>query len=73
MISQISNKRAIALIDENNQKTTQQSIAIKNYTHVFISPEIALSKKFKANSLHNLFFAKQISFLAMNKIYLVEE
>lgn len=73
MINQISNGRAIALTGENNQKATQQFIATKNYTHVFTSPEIALSKKFKTNVLDNPSFAKQISLLAIDKIHLVKE
>lgn len=59
MINRISNGKAIALIGENNQKAVQQSIARKNYTHVFTSPEIALSKKFKANILDDPCFANR--------------
>ena len=37
---------AIFLNGDNNKETTQCEIATRNYTHVFTSPEIALSKKF---------------------------
>lgn len=34
---------------DNNQENTQYIIAIGYYTHIFISLEIAQSKKFKKN------------------------
>ncbi len=49
MINKIPQGKAIALTGENNQQKTQQSITRKAYTHIFTSPEIALSKKFKLN------------------------
>lgn len=57
MINYIYNKKAITLTSENNPKTVQQSIIHKNYTHIFISFEITLSKKFKANMLNDFCFA----------------
>ena len=47
MINCIPNGKAIALTGENNHKVVQQAIATEGYTHVFTSPEIALSKKFR--------------------------
>ena len=47
MINRVPQGKAIALTEENNQKETQHFIATKAYTHVFISPEIALSKNSK--------------------------
>lgn len=73
MINQITSGKAIALTGENNQKAVQQAIAHPDYTHVFTSPEIALSKKFKANVLDNPRFASRLSLLAIDKIHLVEE
>lgn len=73
MINQISNRKAIVLTEKNNQKATKQFIATENYTNVFISPEIVLSKIFKANFLDNPSFAKRISILAIDKIHLVEK
>ena len=73
MINRVSSGKAIALTGENNQKTVQQSIRSQDYTHVFISPEIALSKKFKANILDNPRFARRLCLLAIDKIHLVEE
>lgn len=73
MINRIPNGKAIALTGENNQKAVQKSIACENYTHVFTSPEIALSKKFKANVLDDPRFASRLSLLAIDEIHLVEE
>ena len=41
----------IVLNENNNQESTQQAIVIGDYTHVFTSPKIVLSKKFKKNIL----------------------
>lgn len=49
------------------------SIVSQNYTHVFTSPEIALSKIFKANVLDILHFAQWLSFLAIDEKHLVKE
>ena len=73
MINYISSGKAIALTKENNQKAVQQSIGSQDYTHVFTSPKIALSKKFKVNILDNSRFARRLFLLAIDKIYLVEE
>lgn len=73
LINQIASWKTIALTGENNQKAVQQSIARQNYTHVFTSPEIALSKKFKANVLDDPRFSSRLSLLAINKIHLVKE
>lgn len=73
MINRIASGKAIALTGENNHKAVQQSIARKNYTHVFTSPEIALSKKFKANVLDDPRFASRLSLLPVDEIHLIEE
>ena len=73
MINRISNGKAIALTRENNQKDIQYTIATEGYTHVFTSPEIALSKKFETNILNHLCFAQQLSLLVIDEIYLIEE
>ena len=70
MINRVPQGKAIALTRENNQKETQQLIATKAYTHIFTSPKIALSKKFKANVLDNPQFAKRLSLLAIDEIHL---
>ena len=72
MINQIASGKAIALTGDNNQKAVQQSVATGDYTHVFTSPEIALSKKFKLHVLDNLCFANRLSLLAIDEIHLVE-
>ena len=63
----------IVLNGDNNKETTQCKIARGNYTHVFTSPEIALSKKFKKNILHQHVFTDRLCLLAIDKIHLVEE
>ena len=73
MINRIPIGKAIALTGNNNQKETQQKIAEGSYTHIFTSPEIALSKKFKTNILDNSLFAQRISLCAIDEIHLVEE
>lgn len=73
MINCIPNGKAIALTGENNLKAVQQAITTEGYTHVFTSPEIALSKKFKANVLDNRCFSDRLSLLAIDEIHLVEE
>ena len=73
MINLIPNGKAIALTGENNQKDVQHAIATEGYTHVFTSPEIALSKKFKTNVLDHPCFAQRLSLLAIDEIHLIEE
>lgn len=73
MINCILNGKAIALIRENNLKAVQQAIATKGYTHIFTSPKITLSKKFKANILDNHCFSERLSLLVIDEIYLVKE
>ena len=48
-------------------------IANGRYTHVFTSPEMALSKKFKQFILNRSFFTKRLCLLAIDEIHLVEE
>lgn len=73
LINRIASGKAIALMRENNQKAVQQSIAHRYYTLVFSSPEIALSKKFKANILDDPHFSSRLSLLAIDETHLVKE
>lgn len=73
MINRIAQGKAIVLTKENNQKDMQQSIASRNYTHIFTSPKIALSKKFKANVLGDPRFSSRLLLLAIDKIHLVDK
>lgn len=73
MINRIRNGKAIALTGENNQQSTQCEIATGNYTHLFTSPKIALSMKFKKNLLDNTHFSERFQFLTIDEIYLVEQ
>lgn len=51
MINQLPNGKALVLNGENNQKHVHKQAATGRYTHIFTSPEIAFSKKFKKNVL----------------------
>ena len=42
-------------------------------THIFTSPEIALSKNFKKNVLDDPLFSDRLCFLAIDEIHLVEQ
>lgn len=48
-------------------------IANERYSHVFISHEIALSKKFKQNILDCFFLTKRLCLHTVDKIHLVKE
>lgn len=69
MINRIPNSKAIALTGENNQKDVQHIIETKRYIHVFTSPEIALSKKFKTNVFNHPCFAQRLFFLVIDEIH----
>lgn len=73
MMNYIASGKAIVFIKKNNYKGVQQTIAYQYYNHVFTSPKIALSKKFKASVLDNLWFSSPLSLLAINEIYLIEK
>ncbi len=73
MINRIAQGKAIVLTRENNQKDVQQSIASQNYTHVFTSLKIALSKKLKMNVLDDPRFSNRLLLLAIDKIHLVDK
>lgn len=47
IINCIPYRKSIVLNEKNNTKQILANIAIKGYTHIFTSPEIAFSKKFK--------------------------
>lgn len=73
IINRISNSKAIALIEENNQKHTQPQITIYNCIQVFTCFVITFLKKFKQNILDNPLFKLLLLLLATNKIYLVKK
>ena len=58
IINQISTKKFIALIGNNNEKETKQKIAEKLCIHIFTSLGIALIKKFRANIFDHFPFAQ---------------
>ncbi|MCJ1348467.1 hypothetical protein MMC31_006699 [Peltigera leucophlebia] len=69
----LPNGHAIVLNGDNNKESTQCEIARGHYTHVFTSPEIALSKKFKKNILDQHLFTDRLCLLAVDEIHLVKE
>ena len=69
----LPNGHAIILNGNNNKENTQCEIARGHYTHVFTSPEIALSKKFKKNILDQHLFTDWLCLLAVDEIHFVEE
>lgn len=73
MINCIPTGKAIALTGNNNNKQMQEDVATKSYTHVFTSPEIALSKAFQDNILDNWLFASRLLLLVIDEIHLVEK
>ena len=73
MINRIPQGRGIVLNGENNNKRVLEDIAQGGYTHVFTSPEIALSKKFKNCILDQTSFTDRLCLLAVDEIHLVEE
>lgn len=73
LINYLPYRKVVILTDKNNQKNMQRKIANENYTHVFISPKIALSKKFKENVLNNPSFMACLSLLPIDEIHLVEQ
>lgn len=66
-------RKGIVLNRENNINNVLTEIANRRYSHVFTSPETALSKKFKQNFLNCFSFTEHLCLLDIDKIYLVEE
>ena len=63
-INRLPGGKGIVLNEQNNTNSVLAEIANKEYSHVFISPEIALSKKFKQNILDCFSFTKRLCLLA---------
>lgn len=72
MINQVPTGETIALTGENNRKSLQESISRESYMHIFTSPKIALSKKFKTHVLDNPIFASRPSLVAIDENHLVQ-
>lgn len=72
-INSIPNGKGLVLNGENNQKKVLQDVARGGYTHIFTSPEITLSKKFKQNILDNYRFTDRLCLMAIDEIHLVDE
>lgn len=73
MINQKPTGKALVFNGENNHKHIHQQAAKGDYTHIFTSLKIALSKKFKNNVLDDPKFMDQLCFLVIDKIHLVDQ
>lgn len=73
MINWKPNTKALILNGENNHKHIHQQVAKRDYTHIFTSLEIALSKKFKKNVLDDNKFMDRLCLFAIDKIHLVAQ
>lgn len=65
--------KGIVLNWENNTNSILAEIANGEYSRVFTSLEIALSKNFTQNILDCSFFIKCLCLFAVDEIYIVEE
>ena len=72
MINQLPQDKAIFFNGENNPKSILAEVPCEHYTHVFTSPEIALSKKFKKCILDQQFFTNRLCLLAIDEIHLID-
>lgn len=55
------------------EKTVEEWVACKNYTHIFTNPEIAFSKKFKKCILDQQSFTNCLCLLAIDEIHFIKE
>ena len=73
MINRLPQGKAIVLNGENSQKKVFARVARRHYTHVFTSPEITLSKKFKKCILDQHTFIDCLCIFVIDEIHLVDE
>lgn len=69
MINQLPNGKALMLNGENNHKHVHKQAAKGGYSHLFTSPKIALSKKFRKNILDEPEFTDRLCL----EIHLVDQ
>lgn len=72
MTNQLSNRQAWVSNRENNHKYIYKQAIKRGYTHLFTSPKITFSKKYKKNIFGNSKFIDLLCVLAIDKIYLVD-
>ena len=73
IINQIPNKRELVINSENNHKHVYKQAAKGGYIHIFTSPEIVLSKKFKKNILDDPEFTDRFCLLVVDEIHLIDQ
>lgn len=73
LINRLPGGNAIVLNGENNSNAVFTEVARGDYTHVFTSPKIAISRKFKKGLLDHSSFTDRFCLLAVDEIQLVEE
>lgn len=61
------------LKEKNNNNHVFDNIIKERYTHVFISPNISFTKRFKNTILDQIFFNNWFALLSFEKIYPVEK
>lgn len=73
MIKQILEGKSFIFNDNNNNKQVLDNIAKEIYTHIFISPKIVISKKFKNNVIGPTFFTRCFILFVIDKINFVKK
>lgn len=73
LINRLLGRRSIILNSENSSNSVFTKVFNERYIHVFTSPEIAISKKFKKCILNYSSFTDRLCLLAVNETHQVEE
>lgn len=73
LINRLPGGRSIIFNGENSSNSMFIDVSKRKYTHIFTSPEIAVSKKFKKYILDQSFFANHFCLLAVDEILLIEK
>lgn len=73
IINRLSQSKAIVLNGENSQKSVFIGVTREYYTHLFTSPKIILSKKFKICILDQQIFTNRLYLFAIDKILFIDE
>lgn len=73
MIKQLLNKKTLVLNGKNKYKHIYKQAITGVYTYIFISLEIAFSKKFKKNVLDNPKFTDWLFLLTIDEVHLVDQ
>ncbi|KAH6974080.1 P-loop containing nucleoside triphosphate hydrolase protein, partial [Ilyonectria destructans] len=72
-IARIPNCRPCVLNGQSNKAALLNEIRIGKYTHVLLSPEIALSERFKTEVLYDQAFQDHLVLVAIDELHVVSE